>query len=283
MIMDYFSIEGDKRVYDNLYLYVDDYFYIITDDYKDLYASLGDTTDLEYAEEEKEQGEDIQINVKKAGIYKLTFDVKTLKFDMEYKAEITTPVYYTIKNCSIYSLATSWVEMSVNPLNEDEFVINNFSVTAGKDISFYNNIHISNYKVTLDDNTNNKYGSARKAFVTINVGGNYDIYINRKTYVVRLELLNPETASYSCVYYDGNDFITLQPYEMDVPYVFRHRITVDTKYTNVPDFHTENYRTYDLTIVPSNLLVGRYIKEVGEYELTINLKTFEISVVKLPE
>ena len=132
MEMDYFSLDGDKRVYDNLYFYVDDYFYIVTDDYKDLYASLGDSADLEYAEEEKEQGYDIQINVKKAGIYKLTFDVKTLKFDMEYKAEIETPVYYSIRNCSIYSKATSWVEMSVNPANVDEFVISNFSIRERK-------------------------------------------------------------------------------------------------------------------------------------------------------
>lgn len=149
MEMDYFSLDGDKRVYDNLYFYVDDYFYIVTDDYKDLYASLGDSADLEYAEEEKEQGYDIQINVKKAGIYKLTFDVKTLKFDMEYKAEIETPVYYSIRNCSIYSKATSWVEMSVNPANVDEFVISNFSIGAGETVSFYNNVHVSNYKVTL--------------------------------------------------------------------------------------------------------------------------------------
>lgn len=27
MEMDYFSLDGDKRVYDNLYFYVDDYFY----------------------------------------------------------------------------------------------------------------------------------------------------------------------------------------------------------------------------------------------------------------
>lgn len=66
--MDYFSLDGDKRVYDNLYFYVDDYFYMVTDDNKDLYASLGDSTDSEYAEEEKQSGEDIQINVKKSGI-----------------------------------------------------------------------------------------------------------------------------------------------------------------------------------------------------------------------
>ncbi len=287
MVMNYFSIEGDKRVYDNLYLYEDDYFYIVTDDYKDLYASLGDSADLEYAEEEKEQGYDIQINVKKAGIYKLTFDVKTLKFDMEYKSEITTPVYYTIKNCSIYSVATSWVEMSVNPDNNDEFVINNFSVEPGKIIGFYNNLHVSNYKVTLDESVNNKLASVRKTIVTVNVGGNYDIYINRKTYVVRMELLNPETATYGCVYYDGADFITLQPYDIAVPYVFHYQITVD-KYDSLPKFHSEKYQTYDLTVVDTaNILMGsgsnKYFKQAGTYDLIINLKTFEITAEILPE
>lgn len=289
MEMDYFSVDGDKRVYDNLYFYVDDYYYIVTDDYKDLYASLGDSADLEYAEEEKEQGYDIQINIKKAGIYKLTFDVKTLKFDMEYKQEIQTPVYYTIKKCSIFSVATSWVEMSVNPTNEEEFVINNFNVGENKLISFFNNLHTSNYKVTLEQSIDNKLASVRKTNVVVNVGGNYNIYINRKTYVVRLELINPDTATYSCVYYDGIDFIELQPYELDVPYVFHQKIVVTTKYTtSLPKFHSEGYKTYDLAVVdPANVLMGSgsnyYFKQPGTYDLIINLKTFEISAELLPE
>ena len=285
--MDYFSLDGNKRVYDNLYFYEEDYFYIVTDDYKDLYASLGDASDKEYAEEEKEQGYDIQINVKKAGIYKLIFDVDTLKFDMEYKSEIVTPKYYTINNCSIFSVATNWVEMSVNPANADEFAIQNFNIDAGKMISFFNRVHTSNYKVALDENCDGKYASARKTNVTVNVGGTYNVYINAKTYVVRMELVNPDTAKYSCVYYDGEEFKTLTPYELDVPYIFRQRITVDTKYTtSVPDFHTENYRTYTLTIVdPENVLTssGENFKDVGNYELIVNLKTFELTVRVLPE
>ena len=287
--MDYFSVDGNKRVYDNLYFYEDDYFYMLADDNTDIYASLGDANDVEYAEEEKEQGYDIQINVKKSGIYKLVFDTDTLKFDMEYKAEIQTPVYFTIKNCSIFSLATNWVEMSVNPDNADEFVIHNFSVEAGKIISFYNNIHISNYKVTLAEGTNNKLASARKTVVTANVGGNYNIYINRKTYVVRLELLNPDTATYGCVYYDGTDFIELQPCEVDVPYIFRQRIEVDTDYTtSIPSFHSTSYRTYQLTVVDTeDVLMGSgrnyYFKKAGTYDVIINLKTFEISAERVPE
>ena len=285
MIMDYFTLEGTKRIYDNVYLYEEDYFYIVTDDYKDLYASLGDPLDAQYAEEEKEQGYDVQINVKKAGIYKIIFDVEKLKFDMEYKAEIQTPVYYSMKNCSIYSVATSWVEMGVNPANSDEFVINNFNVEAGKIISFYNNLHVSNYKVTLEESIDGKLAEARKALVTVNVGGAYNIYVNKKTYVVRMELLNPETASYSCVYYDGTDFIELAPYDAEVPYVYRYRIAVD-KYDFLPKFHTKNYKTYDLTVIESYFLKASgndyFFQQAGMYDVIVNLKTFEISVELLP-
>ena len=285
--MDYFYLDGSKRVYDNLPFYKEDYFYIVTDDLKDLYAGLGDSADTEYAEEEKQQGEEVQINIKKTGYYKVIFDTETLKFDLEYKAEITTPVYYTIPNCEIYSVATSWVPMSVNPDNEDEFFIQNFYVEAGKDIHFFNRVHTSHYKVTLDDACADKYASVRKTAVTINVGGSYNVYINKKTYVVRLELQNDPPPSYSLVYYDGADFITLSPYDEDVPDLFRYQLSVDASYTRVPDFHTKNYRTYRLAVEDSNLLSKTskyaYFKTAGEYELTINLQTFTISVALLPQ
>lgn len=287
--MDYFSLDGDKRIYDNLYFYEKDYFYIVTDDYKDLYASLGDSADTEYAEEEKQDGYDVQINVKKAGIYKLIFDTKSLTFDMEYKSEIETPKYYTIKKCQIYSKATKWVQMSVNPANADEFVIHNFNIGVNEFISFQDNTHTSLYKTTLDESCNEKYGSYQYPSTVINVGGNYNVYINAKTYVVRLELLNPDTATYSCVYYDGVDFIELEPYEADVPYIFRQRIVVDTKYTtSVPKFHTAKYKTYTLTVVDTtDVFIGSgrnyYFKNMGTYDVIINLKTFEITAELLPE
>lgn len=286
--MDYFYLDGNKRVYDNLYFYEDDYFYIVTDDYKDLYASLGDSADKEYAEEEKEQGYDIQLNVKKSGIYKLVFDLDTLKFDMEYKSEITTPVYYTIKNCQIYTTATNWVDMSVNPNNKDEFVINDFYIGVNQFVSFQDRTHTSLYKNTVDVSCAEKYATYQYPTTMVNVGGNYNVYINAKTYVVRFELLNPDTAEYTCVYYDGTDFIELAPQDSAVPYIFKQRVYVDTNYTtSVPKFHTKKYRTYNLTVVPSSAITStekyHYFKKIGTYDLTINLKTFELSVELLPE
>ena len=97
--------------------------------------------------------------------------------------------------------------------------------------------------------------------------------------------LQIKKGDYSCVYYDGTDFITFQPYESDVPYVFRQRIVVTTQYTTrIPDFHTAKYRTYDLTVVDTmNVLMGNYFKQPGTYDVIVNLKTFEITAELLPE
>ncbi|MBO5287248.1 MAG: hypothetical protein J6B34_03905 [Clostridia bacterium] len=286
--LDYFSLDGNKRVYDDVYLYEDDYFYMISDDFKGWYSTLSDSRDAEYAEVEYQDGYDVQINILKSGIYKVIFDVDTLKFDLEYKSEIQTPVYHTIKDCSILTNATDYVEMSVNPANEDELCLKGFKIEANEAISFLSNSHVSIYKITLDESCNEKYGSYRYPSVIVNVGGIYNVYINKKTYVVRLELTNPDTATYNCVYYDGNDFISLKPYDSSTPYIFRQRLVVDTKYTtSVPNFHTEKYTTYDLTVAESDLLLGSgdnyYFKNPGTYDIIINLKTFEISVELLPE
>ncbi|MBQ3115750.1 MAG: hypothetical protein IJC07_01845 [Clostridia bacterium] len=281
MIMEYFSIDGNKWVYDNLYFYEDDYIYMITGDYKDIYASLENAENNQYAEEEKEDGYDIQINIIKSGIYKLTFDVETLKFGLEFKAEITTPVYYTIKNCSIYNEATKWVEMSVNPANSEEFVINDFAVGVNTTVSFYSNIHTSHYKVTLDPSIENKYASGKGLFITVNVGGNYNIYVNRKTYVVRFELLNPETATYTCVHYNGEDFIDLNKVSEQTPYLFTMELTAE-KNQRLPNFYSAKYRTYNLSLKEANLFSkygdSYYFKQAGTYKVTIDLLNFEIQV-----
>ena len=50
----------------------------------------------------------------------------------------------------------------------------------------------------------------------------------------------------------------------------------------------KNYKTYDLTVVDTaDVLMGSgsnyYFKKAGTYDLTVNLKTFEISAELLPE
>lgn len=189
--VDYFYLDGNKRVYDNMYLYEGDYFLMIPSNMIDFYASLSDSADTEYAVEEKEEGYDIQLNVVKTGKYKVIFDVDTMKFDLVYLSEITTPVHYAFKNCSIYSVATDWVEMPVNPSNPDEFYINDFNIEAGKYVSFFNSVHTSNYKITLDPSVSSDISVIFETKIKVKVGGKYNISINRKTYVVNIALVTP--------------------------------------------------------------------------------------------
>ena len=284
--MPYFSLDGNKRVYDNLYFYERDYFYMLSGDLKDFYAALKDSVDSEYAEVEKSQGEDAQVNINKSGIYTLVFDTDTLLFDMQYKAEITQPVYYTIKNCDIL-VGEDFIPLTVNPENEDEFVLSNIALSAGEAFCFLSHIHTSHYRVTLDETCKDKYASGEGLVLWANFGGNYNLYINAKTYVVRAELLNPDTATYACVYYDGTDFVTLQPYETGVPYIFRRRVTASRLDFVPDDYYSEEYKRYDLTVLPSPEVTSSgdtaFFKDAGTYDLTINLKTFSISVERVPE
>ena len=283
----YFTVDGTKRIFDNVYFYEDDYFYVITSDYKYIYAALADSSDIQYAEEERQLGEEVQINVTKSGIYTVSFDAKTKKFDLEYKAEITEPKYYTIKTCSVYNIDKGWSEMTKNQDNTDEFCIKNYPISAGSSISFYNNLHTSNYNVTLHSSIDGKLASAKKALVSVNVGGIYNVYINSKTYEVRLELTNPETATYSCVYYDGKNFLPLAPTDGNTPYIFTCLVTIEYKYDYIPDFHTDNYNTYSLEVEASELVIrgedDAFFKETGDFVLTIDLKEFKITVARLPE
>ena len=287
LIHEYFELDGDNRIYKNLYFYENDYIFMITGDYSDIFASLKEESDEEYAEEEKESGEDIQINFIKSGIYTIIFDTENLVFDLQFTAEIETPRYYRIKNCEIYSINTGWVQMSINPNNYEEYYITNFNIESGKTINFFNSVHTSNYIPTLEENSQ-KYATCRKTNIKIKFGGNYNVYINSKTYKVRLELINVETADYSCCYYNGNDFVDLELESQSIPYVFVCQLSVDTQYTSVPDFYTKNYIENKLTLVNSpNIMTSSsnnyYFKNTGTYNIKVNLKTFELAVELLPE
>ena len=183
--------DDNKRIYDDVYLYVDDMFYMDKSNSWDIYCTLSDPNDLEYVEIEKEDGVDIQINVLKQGIYKIVFDMSTMSFDLTYKSDILVPVYPEIQNCDIYSTKTKWIETEKQG---DEFVAKNFAIEQGKFVSFFSHVHTSQFKTTVENGTENLYikkpGTKPNSYVYFKVGGTYNIYINAKTYVVRVEKLD---------------------------------------------------------------------------------------------
>ena len=276
--------DTNKRIYDDIYFYEDDFFKMDVSGNSLIFYSLSNDDDLEYVSIDEGYGR-IVIKQGKSGIYKLVFDITTFEFDIEYKSPIDTPKYETIESCDIYSLDTSWQQMTVNPENSDEFVINNFAVSAKKLVSFFShNIHTSNYKITLDDACKDKYayqiGNKATADCRVKIGGTYNVYINRKTYVVRFELVNPETADYTLTSF--NSKVSNLQQSTEHKYIFTCDYAA-SQYSDAPDFYDGASQKYNLTIQTSPLLhngTGWFLT-AGSYKLTINLQDFTIEVAEV--
>ncbi len=296
-----FNVDKDNenlRIYDNMYFYEGDYFYLISNDYKYIWATLKNEK-TEYLTPKREQGEDIQIDVKKSGVYKITLDIKTMVMDFEYKSAIETPYYYPFKNCSIGTLVDKklvYNDLSVNPDNSDEFMITAFQVETGKLYSFYSGLaHTSNYKITVaEDSRQFVSPSLFETSVAFNVSGEFNIYVNKKTYEVRAQPTNPASLVYDCVVYENKQFVSLTPKDATVPYIFEYLYEA-TSYLggygivsdDVPKLYNKYYKEYELQVEESELLGNNdgkyYFKKKGEYLLTINLLNLTLKVEVLPE
>jgi len=280
----------NKRIYRNVYFYVDDFFQVLY--YKDprmlgtVYAILSDETDQEYAEVEYgSSGSGLQINIKQRGVYNLILDVETFGIDMVKVADIDTPVYETIKSCEL-NIHVSASNHTYTPMSLDE-TTNEYYILADvpskASIGFYSSSHNSHYKMTVDNKLTNKlvyWDSVNPAQTQVHVGGTYKIYFNAKTYVLRLELQNPDTASYYCQveWKQGNE---LTPVSSSTPYLFEYEL-VSTGFADLPNFYPYLGLSYDLTVLGDEEYVrDDYVREEGTYKLTVNLKEFTLTVTKL--
>lgn len=280
------SSNENLRVWDNYYLYEGDYFQMIVSDTPYIYYSVN-SEDLVYVTPNDNSAES-KVNEGQSGIYKITFDLTTKIFDLEYKSEITTPVYETMSGCDVYSLKSNFTQMTVNPNNDEELMIENYQINAGEMISFHNhgNYHLSQYKVVLDEAVQGKYASALEdgdKFVSFSIGGLYNLYINPVTYALRVELTNPDTASYSLKAYKNGEPVSCIVDE-NTPYIFRHQVTVKVN-GSIPIFINDDYFMYDLTVNESEYFDNDYemFNVAGTYDLEINLKLFTITVTYVPQ
>ncbi|MBR1975519.1 MAG: hypothetical protein IKA20_06680 [Clostridia bacterium] len=284
-----FTLDAENenlRVWDNMYLYEGDYFQMIVNESPTIFYSVN-SEDLEYVTIEDKFAW-AKINEGQSGIYKITFDLTTKLFDLEFKSEITEPVYEKMNGCDVYSLASEFTAMTVNPRNSEEWMIENYPIEAGALVSFHNhgNVHLSNYKVILDASVQGKYASAIEdgdKHVSFIVGGLYNLYVNLVTYEVRVELTNPDTADYVLQVYENGELVDVNVADPNVPYLFNYTLTV-TKLKGMPIFVGGGYVMYDLDVNESEYVDSDgYFKVTGTYLLEINLKTFTITANYLSE
>lgn len=292
-----FSLDENNpklRIYDNIYFYKYDFFQMMSNDYRYIWCSLSDETDLQYAEVEREQGEDIQTNIKVSGIYKVVFDTSTFLFDLVYKSEITNPVYEEIKDCDIHSTATGWTTMQKNG---DEFCVNNYHMERAKVAAFDSSFsHTSHYKTTIDESCLNKYvcksGTKPKSEIWFMISGTYNIYLNAKTYVVRVELVSADEDGYTAGVYENSQFSPLELVDESVDYIFKYRYEATSDIggygvmsDDVPRIFNASLQEYKLAVTTDTMTYvreyssgGYYFKTVGTYDLIINLADFTISI-----
>ena len=281
------------RIYKNIYFYQEDYFQLLYTKEGSptsyVYAILSDESDSEFAEVEyTEGGKPLQINIIKSGIYDLILDTKTLKIDMVRVSNIDTPVYETIKNCEFYIHNSindySYTEMAFNESTNEYYL--EAQIPRGASLGFFSSSHNSRYKVIVDSAVVNKtiyYHDINPDSMYANVGGTYKVYINAKTYEVRFELQNPDTASYFCQV-GFNEGKLVSPVSTETPYLFRYEFTPSAynDYESIPSFYPELGFKYELEIIDQgDLVVGDSLFGNGStYTLLINLKDFTLTVSK---
>ena len=272
------------RIWDNIYLYEYDYFQMIELDGANIFYSVTEDS-LEYVTIEDRLAY-ATINEEKSGLYRIIFDLTTKLFTLEYKSEIINPVFEKMDGCDVYSLKSEFTPMIVNPNNPEELMIENYQIDADTLISFHNHgdVHLSNYKVILDSACQGKYASAIEdgdKHVSFAIGGIYNLYINPVTYLLRAELTNPDTASYSLQVYEDGEPRSLEAENPNTPYIFKYQMSIE-KRTSIPLFISNGYLIYELIVLESEYVdsIDR-IENPGTYELEINLKTFTISVTQI--
>ena len=284
------------RIYDDMYFYEGDYFQLMSKDYRYIWARLKNEK-TQYLTPLREQGEDIQVDVKVSGIYKIVLDITTMVMDFTYKSAIETPYYYPFEDCEIGTLVdgkVSYSSMDVNPSNSDEFVIKNYEVTSGKLYSFYNKFtHTSIYKLTVEENSKEYVSNTMfDTAVIFNFDGEFNIYVNCKTYSLRVEVSDPSILVYHCLTYKDGEFITLSPVDPEVPYVFEYEYEATSDVggygvvsDDLPKFYNKAYQEYVFTVEESSLLGSYegsyYFKKKGFYLITLDLFNLTLRVSEM--
>ena len=280
----------NKRIYRNIYFYVGDFFQVIyyknVKDLGSLYAVMSDESDEEYAEiEYTSKGSPLQINIKEQGIYDLILDIETFGIDMVRVGDIETPVYETIKSCELYIHVSlnnySYTPMVLDKATNEYYIQAEIPVKAS--LGFYNASHMGRYKMTIDSTLNHTlawWDFVSPNSLRVHVGGTYKVYFNAKTYVARLELQNPDTASYYCQvgWNEGNELTAVSS---ATPYLFEYEFVADESYEELPDFYPALGMPYALSVVDEDGFVDdTFLTEAGAYKLTVNLKEFTLTVKK---
>lgn len=303
------------HIYNNLCLYEGDEFFIAKNKSRnqgsflpnfDYCFKLKDESDTQYVTIDS-PAEDptcgsLFVNQGKDGVYKITFDTETQLIDLEYLSEIETPKYDVLSGVDIQNIHDSsdkkTTRMRENPDNPDEICVLGYSIPMYASIIFPNNLGCYT-RVWLDASyVNTARTFTKRELLRFSRGGVFNVYLNTKTYVVRLEQLDYETAKYNCYYIFVNDAnpngdALAMTQDAEHPYIyhldnFSNRKELGFISTiRFVDIEPNERGTYKYVLEPTNTNISRddnngyFFTVGGTFNITINLKEGTLDAQKI--
>ncbi|MBQ2494315.1 MAG: hypothetical protein II520_03665, partial [Bacilli bacterium] len=232
-------------------------------------------------------------NIKTDGIYTVKWDMDSKRFDVIYKSEIDTPHFYEIKKCQILSNG-KYTQMEENPANPDELQVKNIELNHAKGITFYQTPN--RFRVTIDPASKGVVsiiGAERDDYISVNIDGAANLYLNRKTYVVRAELVDPDQTTFMfTTLNDAKDALIVQ--DPAHPYLFTYDLVVENTYTAIDDlsFYDFHVNKYEFSLISgveylreyTSSSTGKtylYYNEAGTYRLSYDVLHLTMGIERL--
>ena len=166
-------------------------FYVMEMDMSDysyqMYYGLDESVSSEYAENYTSGTQEIN-KVNKSGIYDVYFNTETKLIRLVFVEELPDgPLESAQINCE-----SKFYKMVVNPEDENEFMYKGLVTTkAGAYMTFYDKNYGSIDGFTLsDDEETQDCATMLSVLVYLKYQGTYNIYLNRTTKVVRIEVVS---------------------------------------------------------------------------------------------
>ena len=261
-----------------------------------LWASIEGTYDAAYLEEEKEQGQDVRINVLKDGIYTLKFNLETKKVNVTYKSEITEPKYFPVETADIYNGADKkFVSMTKSASNPDELEYKNLEVKSAKSIAIVNKLlHSVMFRLTPDPDSKaaliTLLGEKDISFYSA-FDGKINLYFNTKTYTLRAEIVDKEHSTFY-IQTIGNTGVSELQVNDEHPYIFTCSYTTPQYDRAVPDFYGNHVNKLNFNYSEDTIELYEYtykdeprsyyrFKEEGTYNFTIDMSTLDFTATKV--